>query len=87
MSVLGLLWVCCVWSCGGSTVACVPGDQIQCRCGDGSYGYRTCGPQGDAGADYGHCDCVVGLAPAPVGVLVSPYMSGVGTGRTDAGTR
>ena len=35
-------------ACGGGERPCVPGDQIQCRCGDGTWGYRTCRalPQG-----------------------------------------
>lgn len=72
-------------ACAGERV-CVPGDQVQCRCGDGTWGYRTCRALPQGGEDFGGCDCVIGLAPSTGSVLTSPYMSGTGTGNgADAG--
>ena len=72
-------------ACAGERV-CVPGDQVQCRCGDGTWGYRTCRALPQGGEDFGGCDCVIGLAPAAGSTLRSPYMSGTGTGNgADAG--
>ncbi len=85
-AVFGCLVVCLV-ACGGDDRVCVPGDQVQCRCGDGTWGYRTCRAQPQGGEAYSGCDCVIGLAPATASALSSPYMSGTGTGNgaADAG--
>lgn len=71
-------------ACGDEARVCVPGDQIQCRCGDGTWGYRTCAAQPGGGEAYGACACVVGLAPSTTSPLTSPYMSGTGTGNGSA---
>ncbi|MBI5517037.1 MAG: hypothetical protein HY909_24860 [Deltaproteobacteria bacterium] len=78
----GWRWILVVVLVGcAPTAECVVGDQVRCRCGDGSYGYRTCGSQGaDGGVGYGRCDCVFGLSPDAGPVLGSPYMSGRGSG-------
>lgn len=74
-------------ACGSEAKPCVAGDQVQCRCGDGTWGYRTCRPQPSGGTDYGACDCIVGLQPNRASPLQSPYMSGNGSGNgaQDAG--
>ena len=76
---VGLLAV--LAGCSQSAEVCLPGDQVRCMCGDGSWGYRTCAA-GTAGGPnaYGRCDCVLGLSPDAGAVLGSPYMSGRGSG-------
>lgn len=74
-------------ACGDTERVCVPGDQVQCRCGDGTWGYRTCRAQPQGGEAFGGCDCVAGLKPSNSTTLTSPYSSGNGTGNgaADAG--
>jgi hypothetical protein len=70
-------------ACAPDARECVPGDQTQCRCGDDSFGYRTCD---QSGRFSGHCDCILGLIP-DAGMFMGS-VSGQGMGhapRADAG--
>lgn len=50
----------CVAGC--ESPECVAGDLQGCRCGDGTYGYRTCALNGRYAPDAA-CDCLRGLTP------------------------
>jgi hypothetical protein len=71
------LLACALGGCAAEATECVTGDQIQCRCGDDSYGYRTCDATGQFS---GACDCILGLRPDAGSFMGS--MSGQGQGTT-----
>ncbi|MEM6789652.1 MAG: hypothetical protein AAF715_19190 [Myxococcota bacterium] len=48
--------------CAGTTVACVPGAQVECDCIDGTDGVQICDATGDR---YGDCVDVNGMSCAP----------------------
>ncbi|MEI8254329.1 MAG: hypothetical protein WCJ30_01515 [Deltaproteobacteria bacterium] len=51
-----------VCAAGCDAPECVAGDQQGCRCGDGTYGYRTCAVNGRYAPDSA-CDCIRRLTP------------------------